>query len=134
MKSEIEVRVPKDIRTYKTKIIGPLTLRQLICITCAGSLDLFLYSGILSSLHLDREVLFYALILIDLPILLFITEPEGMPFEIYLKEVVFRMFFFPRYRRIQTILIPKNTAARKERPKRELKKLKRLHPELKAYK
>lgn len=134
MKSEVEVRVPKDIRKYKTKIIGPFTMRQLICLVCAGAVDLLAYGTILSELHLDREITFYALILVDLPILLFMTEPDGMKFEVYLKEVVFKMFFYPRYRKIKNVIVPKKTETQKVRTKKELKKLKKQHPELKAYK
>ena len=28
----IEAKMPKDIRVYETKLIGPLTLRQTICL------------------------------------------------------------------------------------------------------
>ena len=134
MKSEVEVRVPKDIRGYKTKIIGSLTLRQLICIAVAVAVDIFAYSFVLSSMNLDKEVLFYVLIFVDLPILLFMTEPSGMPFEIYLKEVVFRMFFYPRYRRIATKLGEKKDDSKQVRSKKETKNLMKQHPEMKVYK
>ena len=41
----IETKVPKDIRVYKTKIIGPLSFRQLICLIVAVIVDGFLYFG-----------------------------------------------------------------------------------------
>lgn len=31
----IEAKMPKDIRVYETKLIGPLTLRQTICLYTA---------------------------------------------------------------------------------------------------
>ena len=37
----IETKMPKDIRAYKTKLIGPFTGRQAICVVIAASYSLF---------------------------------------------------------------------------------------------
>lgn len=39
----IEAKMPKDIRVYETKLIGPLTLRQTICLCVAIFVDIILY-------------------------------------------------------------------------------------------
>ena len=39
----IEAKMPKDIRVYETKLIGPLTLRQTICLCVAIFVDIVLY-------------------------------------------------------------------------------------------
>ena len=52
----IEAKVPKDIRSYKTKMIGPLTLRQFLCIFIIGIMDFAIYSYIIKPLHINIDV------------------------------------------------------------------------------
>lgn len=33
----VEIKIPKEIRTYESKIIGPFTIRQAICAVGIGS-------------------------------------------------------------------------------------------------
>lgn len=134
MKTEVETRVPKDIRSYKTKIIGSLTLRQLICVGIAVFLDLILYTMVFSHMDIDKEVMMYILIFLDLPILIFITEPNGMKFEVYLKDVIVPIFLWPRYRRSVKVINSQKPVEIGERTKKEKKQLQEQHPELKAYK
>lgn len=134
MTNQVETRVPKDIRQYKTKILGPLTLRQLICITIAGVIDVILYMTVLKHLSMDIEITVYSLVFLNLPIFLFMTEPQGLKFEVFLKEVVFKMFFYPRYRRPVTVINPNQPVCKDIRPKKETKRLMKEHPQLKRYK
>ena len=46
----IETKMPKDIRSYKTKLIGPFTMRQLACIAVMGVVDIILYSLVIKPL------------------------------------------------------------------------------------
>lgn len=134
MKSEVETRVPKDIRSYKTKVIGSLTLRQLVCFGITAAFDLILYTMVFTHISIDKELMLYILIFLDLPILVFITEPNGMKFETYLKDVILRMFFWPRYRRSITTINPKQPVVTEIRNKKETKKLMQQHPDMKVYK
>ena len=52
----IEAKVPKDIRSYKTKMIGPLTLRQFLCIFIIGIMDFAIYSYIIKPLHINIDL------------------------------------------------------------------------------
>lgn len=38
----IEIQVPKDITTYKTKTVGPLTMRQLVILMLVIAMDFFI--------------------------------------------------------------------------------------------
>ena len=40
----IEIQVPKDITTYKTKTVGPLTMRQLVILMLVIAMDFLLYT------------------------------------------------------------------------------------------
>ena len=54
----IEIQVPKDITTYKTKSIGPLTTRQLVILIVVVALDIVLYTAVLKDRNLSTETLF----------------------------------------------------------------------------
>ncbi|EOT28152.1 hypothetical protein OMS_02746 [Enterococcus durans ATCC 6056] len=38
----IEVKVPKDIKEYKEKIIAGMNLKQLLCLTIAGGVNILI--------------------------------------------------------------------------------------------
>lgn len=101
----IEVKTPKNILVYKTKVLGPLTSKQLICFVIAGILDFFVYQSILKPLNATEEIILYALMLIDVPILAFgYYEPMGLPLEKYLKMVYNTALLAPKYRKNTLIL------------------------------
>lgn len=77
----IETKVPMDIRKYKTKIIGPFTLRQAICVGISIFIDLMFYLFIYSSLDLSINFLIYTVIIIDIPIMAFSFDHNGIPME-----------------------------------------------------
>mgnify|MGYP000886180102 CR=1 FL=1 len=134
----IERKVPKDIRKYKTKVIGPLTLRQIICIGVAIIVDFLLYFVISKFIDLSINMIIYGLILIDIPIISFTFTPLNLPMEKYLKCVLFPNFIYPTNRKEKTKLIeieqPKLSDKEKEKRQKEVKKLLKKHPEMKAYK
>lgn len=136
----IETKVPKDIRSYKTKIIGPFTLRQLLCIIVAAIVDILIYSLIsFMEIKLNATMIIYGVIFINLPILAFIIEPQGMPMEKYIQSVLLVNFTKPSKRRTEVLLYEdqKKDALTKKELKERMKKVAsigRKHPELKAYK
>ena len=52
----VETNIPKDIRVYKTRVVGPLTLRQLICLCVAAALDGLLYLVFENLLHVPVRI------------------------------------------------------------------------------
>lgn len=96
----IDGKMPKDIRVYKTKIVGPLTGRQMICLALMGVIDLILYKLVITPYELPREFIIYGLIFIDLPIAaLGWIEPQGMTLEKYIWNVVVRYLLSPAKRK-----------------------------------
>lgn len=101
----IETKMPKDIRTYKTKLIGPFTMRQIICVAVMTVVDITLYALVIQPFQLSTEFIIYGLILVDVPIGAFgWIEPQGLPLEKYLKNVLLRSFIAPVNRKPQRIL------------------------------
>lgn len=101
----IEVKMPKNILTYKTKVIGPLTLKQLICFIIVGAMDFLVFVTILKPLQVSEEIMLYVWMLVDIPILLFgYYEPMGLPLEKYLKMVYNTALLAPKYRKNVRIL------------------------------
>ena len=52
----IETKMPKDIRAYKTKLIGPFTGRQAICVVIAGIVFIIFYACIAQPFHLPQGI------------------------------------------------------------------------------
>lgn len=50
----IEVQVPKDVSTYESPLIGPLTARQAVCVAAAAAVE-YIYYLVISTL--ERKVL-----------------------------------------------------------------------------
>lgn len=133
----IETRVPKDIRQYDAKIIGPLNRRQLICasISCAASIGIF---TVFKSIGISIEYVIYLVIICILPIMAFAVKIDGMTMEVYLKEVVMNYFMNPKVR-YETKTFddngfhdPKTNSEIKKDLKRR-KKLEKKNPAFKAY-
>ena len=77
----IEIQVPKDITTYKTKTVGPLTMRQLVILMLVIAMDFLLYTAVLKDRNLSAEAIMYIAALIDTPVFAFMFEIYGMPME-----------------------------------------------------
>ena len=135
----VETKVPKDIRSYKTKIIGPLSLRQLICLILAVILDGLAYFVAQSlDIKLSINLIIYGVMFLDLPILAFMIEVEGLALEVYLQKILFKQFSVKTKRVAETRINTKPEL--KPMSKKELKNyqnkqksIQRKHPELKSY-
>lgn len=128
----IETKMPKDIRSYKTKLIGPFTMRQIICVAVMAVVDFILYALVIQPFQLQAEFIIYGLIFIDIPIGAFgWIEPQGLPLEKYLKDVLLRSFIAPVKRKPQRILYEERGSA--EKPKIRKKKAKKNQNEPKSF-
>lgn len=134
----IETSVPKDIRVYKSKVIGPFTLRQVICLAVAIAVDCLLYFGIFSMFDFSLNALIYVVILVDLPILAFTIEPLGMPMEQYLHKVLLKQFIAPNRRKTETKLTTPlashMTDKEKKKHQKQLEKKYQEHPDMRPIK
>lgn len=123
----IETKMPKDILQYKTKLIGPLTARNIICLVIIFIVDFFLYQTIVKPFDLSMETLIYGFLFLDIPIAAFVIEPMGMPMEKYIKNVLIRSLLAPVFRKQSTIIyktkIKINTKQKKKKDKNQTEKL-----------
>ena len=140
----IETKVPKDIRKFKGKAIGPFSFRQIVCIIIAIIVDMTVYQNFIKGSDMSSDNSIIILMLCAIPILIFSFEPSGMKMEVYLRDVVYKNFLYPAKRRIRTeIISEKKTASDKEsntigvkeqkRIQNEYKKAIKEHPEWKRY-
>lgn len=141
----IQPYVPKDIRVYKTKIIGPLSLRQILCVAGATLLSIGLYQGILKPMNASSSTIIYTVMFASLPILAFMITINGLPFEKHLKymiETMVTMLFYDRCivkKKVREI----NEKDAKDKNQKKSKKIKKKkitkkelseHPEFISYK
>ena len=111
----IEVKTPRDIMAYETKVFGPLTLKQLICIIIAIVLDIFLYSMIIKPYQLPEKLAFYVIAITDIPILAFgYCKPKGISLDKYIKMIYQTAFLAPTLRKNKVAFIKKDEAAKKK--------------------
>lgn len=134
----IQVNVPKDIRSYKTKIIGPFSLRQLIAVAFTLAVDLGLYNFIFRPMEIPNEWLIYAICFVSLPPLAFgFIEIMGMPLEKYITVWFYTymtILFFDK-RKAENVVerkMPDKTEDKKNK-KKITKKEMMEHPEYHAY-
>lgn len=136
----IEVKMPKDIMTYESKVVGPLTMRQLICAIIAVILDVIVYFVLIRALALSSDALLYAVFLIDIPVMMFgYVKPYGMHLEQYISDVFLRSMLVPKWRRPKNkiVSIRKNPSISEKSDKEREKLFKQIlkdHPEYRAIK
>lgn len=101
----IETKVPKDIRKFKGKVLGPFSFRQTICISIAIVVDTIVYMTFLKgndAMSSDTKVLI--LMFCALPILSFSLEVSGMSMEVYIRKVLYKNLMYPTKRKVITNL------------------------------
>ena len=118
----IETKVPMDVRSYKAKLIGPFTTRQLICVAIAVCIDALLFFCVIQPFHLPVRLSVFGLVFIDVPILAFIIEPMGIPMEKYIKNVLWRNLIAPTKRKAISSLPNKKTVYTSKEQKASQKK------------
>lgn len=88
----IEVEMNEDIRKYETKFLGPLTLRGTVGCAC-GFIALIINFNLISIFGItDIYVKIVICGIISLPIFACgFVKMYGLPFEIYLSRVIYRL-------------------------------------------
>lgn len=98
----IDIRIPKEIRQYEAKFVGPFTMRQTICIGIGLPICILLYNG----LHpfVSRDLMGFCLLLPAAAIFLFgWVKPYGMKFEQFFFSAAINNFIAPRRRKYITV-------------------------------
>ena len=132
----IETPVPMDIRKYKTKLLAGLTTRQLICGAICAVLDAGMYFLAFKPIGMDIQTTIFAMTLLDVPIMAFTLDFNGMTMETYLMKVLLRNFVVPTKRRAASGIIEKkpDKQVNEKAVQKKLKPLLKKHPEYIAYK
>lgn len=98
----IEIRINKDIGSYKAKFIGPFTLRQTVCVCLAAPVCWFLYSY--ASKILTKDIAGFLTAIPAAAAWLFgWVRPYGLPTEKFLKSVFVSMALAPSHRKYKTV-------------------------------
>lgn len=134
----ITVRIPKEIREYKEKLVFGLTVRQLIATVLAIGICVPTY--IFGRKYISEDELSWIVILIALPCagVGFITK-NGMPFEKYIYAMIKQQLIYPQKTRFKTSNFfrnAQNKAYREERTgisQRKMKKYKEQATLERAY-
>jgi len=92
----LEIRIPSEIRAYKSRIFAGLTLRQLVSI--GGSLAVGVPLGVFGGKVIPADLLMWVIILCVAPIVAWgFAKFKGMKFE-ELVKVLFKFYVLPQKR------------------------------------
>lgn len=97
----IEIRMIKDIGSYENKVLGPLTLRQLIAVSIAAPIGWGIYRTLSPYLTTDLAG-FLLMIPAGCAYLFGWYKPYGMTFEKFLKSVFVNTVLAPSHRKYKT--------------------------------
>lgn len=93
----IEIEIPKDIKDYEPKLLGPFTTRQLICTVAVAGI-MFVGYNVLKNVFDNGLKIVIPLIICLLPILIGWYKPYGMRFEKYLVSQFYTTIIPPKKR------------------------------------
>ena len=137
----IEIEIPKDIRQYDAKLIGPFNVRQTACFVSGAIITVPVYFAIRDLIPTDISL--FIAICIYLPFLLCgWIKVYGLPFERFFLTFVYSTLLAPANRKYKTKNIfdikenkfEETDLNNEHKVKKKKKKNKIKDPELKAYK
>ncbi|WP_068612497.1 PrgI family protein [Paenibacillus tuaregi] len=114
----IEIRIPKEIRTYKEKLFFGLNLRQLVCTLIAIVVNVPLY-------WFGRDIVgpdtaSWIVIFIAMPLFMIgYFSYNGMTFEQFIKSVIQQEIIYPQKRKYVTVNLFEVLSNTKEKEKGE---------------
>ncbi len=94
--------VPKDVRDFKPKFIGPLTKPQFVSLAVAGVVAVLLYGTIGKIMNRDVFTIILGIICIPIVACGFITV-RSMTLPIYVRDVMIRNMLAPSLRPYSTL-------------------------------
>ena len=97
----LEAPIPKDIRKYEAKLVGPFTTRQLVCFLGGAALAYGTYK--LFGTYLGTQTTMVICSIVAAPFLVMgWYKPYGMPFEKFFKSAFISSVLSPRNRKYKT--------------------------------
>lgn len=135
-------RIPKDIRKYKTKVVGPLTGRQAACAAVIVCVDFVIYA-MFRLLGWGMSFLFYAVLIADIPVAAFAFDIDGVPMEMFIRDVLIWSLSRPKERTASFTMpdddvmkIPSEineTPKEEKNRKKKMKDIAKNRPDLRPY-
>jgi len=134
----IENPIPADIRSFKTKVFGPLSLRQLICLIADLILFFIVYFLVIRPMGLNYQAYVVIAVLTTVVTFAFSVEIGGVPMEVYIRQVIFRAILWPVKRPANHVIAPKAASAvgsskEEKRRRRQVKKMAKTNSKYRAY-
>ena len=126
----IEAQIPKDIRKYESKLVGPFTLRQLICFLIGCGCAFLGYKIIGPIFGSDNSVT--VAFFLAIPAIAFgWVKPYGMTLEKFLQTALISNFIAPKHRKYKIKNAYKETAVKfHKQDKKEYKKRLKIEKQL----
>ena len=127
----IEKEIPKDIRQYEPKLIGPFTTRQVLCLIPALGLGVALFVILKNVFSTDIRLFIITFVAIPF-FLLGWYKPYNMPFEKFVRTVFISTILSPLYRKYKTERIDTEASSedQKSKKKKSWKKKKITDPKM----
>lgn len=94
----IEMEMPKDIRQYKTKLIGPFSTREFVCFTIAAGCGLLTFNTV-GKIFVSDVRIFLCIVSAIPGLLCGWYKPYGVPFEKFIKSTLIAHFLSPAKRK-----------------------------------
>lgn len=92
------VEIPKDLTEVKTKIIGPFTKRQVICLPVAAAIGIPIYFGMRGVIG-NETAMIVSMIMMSPAMIAMIYKKDGQNAEIVLRNIIRSQFYFPQQRK-----------------------------------
>ena len=97
----IDINIPKDIREYESKLIGPFSTRKVICLAIGGALSygaFFLQKTIMGMENPNPGICIFS----TAPAMMFLAKPYGLKMEEFLKTAFIENYLSPRNKPYKT--------------------------------
>jgi len=95
------VPVPRDMSKIKTKVVGPLSFRQIVCLGTAVAIGLPTYFAVRGAIGNSAAVLVMMGVMLP-AFFIAMYEKDGQPAEKVLRNIIRSMLFFPAKRPYKT--------------------------------
>lgn len=133
----VTIQIPKDIREYEPKFMGPFSFRQAVSVALAAGIEFLGYQFQLYVLKLPVASYIPPMFIAFIPLFFGFGEAAfHMKPEVYLRTVFLNMTVIPKFRPYKTHNYYDIHLTEKEEPKESVKKKKKLTnvpEELTAY-
>lgn len=125
----LEAPIPKDIRKYDAKLVGPFTTRKFFCFVGGAALSYITYKALGASLGTKTTLTICSVIAAPF-LVMGLCKPYGMPFEKFFQAAFVSTVLAPHHRKYKTKNLfsaiaegpkPMSQADYKKRKKKELK-------------